>query len=276
MKNPTHRHLYESLLADGLRSGESAKNPKVFLYPQSQDVAILYSPDCESSHFRTCPLGFQGDLPTQQKGGWCNDVFAAVEPFLSPDDKKVRTRGWMEFNLPPEGWAALAAVLGLDRDTAKTEFERLPPSIQAHFSPERDTPTQVTRVASHSESKQNHGVITNALEELLRLSGQGTGNDKRQDLITIEGGRVKFLFEVKSDASTQSVYTCIGQLMYLGAHPQHEATPVRVAVLPEEVSAEVRAVLGKLELRLVTFRLLEGKPRFEGLEQILSGEEVST
>jgi hypothetical protein len=260
-----HAKVYRALRDLGLTSGTSVTNPKVYLYPQSQDVAILYSP--ESQGFKRRPLGFQARPEIRRKGGWRDDVFEAIKDFIPPNGELVRTRGWMEFDLLSGGWSKLAAALGLDQNDAEREFDRLPEPIKRGFSPERDTPTTATRLASVGEVRQDHGVVTNKLEELLRLSGQVTGNDKRQDLLLLQDGGVSALFEVKSSAETQSVYTCIGQLMYHGC--QASVAPLRVAVLPASIAGEAVERLEKLGIRLVTFRLVNGVPQFNGLEVIL-------
>lgn len=51
------------------------------------------------------------------------------------------------------------------------------------------------------------------------------------------------------------------------------ALPMRVAVLPETESRETRDILNRLEIRQITFRWVEEKPKFDGLEFIL-GKEV--
>ncbi len=48
---------------------------------------------------------------------------------------------------------------------------------------------------------------------------------------------------------------------------------MRVAVLPETESRETRDILNRLEIRQITFRWVEEKPKFDGLEFIL-GKEV--
>jgi hypothetical protein len=226
---------------------------------------VLYPPD---SRYGKRPLHFYvGGSPD-----WRADVFQVAEEFapsaqLVPKLKNGRPK-WIECDLPPEGWARLAAVLGLDSGSATSEFELLPPPVRSHFSPERDTPTTATRIASVAEVRHNHGVVTNKLAELLRLSGEVTGNDQRQDLLLLENGLVRVLFEVKSGSSLQSVYTAIGQLMYHGS--VQEPAPMRVAVLPESISTEVVERLDRLDIRLVTFRLADGLPEFDGLDDVLS------
>jgi len=106
-----HASVYRALEAKGLRSGSSRTNPKVFLYEQQQDIAILYSP--ESRKFKPRPLGFQSNQSARAKGGWRLEVYEAIRRFIPPGDERVRTRDWIEFDLPPDGWQALARVLEL-------------------------------------------------------------------------------------------------------------------------------------------------------------------
>ena len=289
-----HLTVYEALKARGLeqsdyRSGSGKVLKEAYAYLWSGQIttkmeAILSRPD--SKKYATHPLHIHSErVPKDSR------FYIALKPLLKKWKDHPDANGFMSYSVPAENWSKVAEILGLidsgqptaevagsrgplpDAPTDQTPGEHknsepsLPPTLSANFSPELDTPTTAHREASVLEVKHDHGVVTNKLEELLRISELITGNDKRQDLIIIENGRVKILFEVKSNASTQSVYTCIGQLMYYGA--LQVEPPLRVAVLPDEVNEEVRLILKKLGIRLVTFRRNNNQPVFDGYESIL-------
>ncbi|MCC5878217.1 MAG: hypothetical protein JJU11_18520 [Candidatus Sumerlaeia bacterium] len=298
MKHWDHQALYEALKARGLEqidekrgSGRLLEEPYVYLW-DGQDVddnvAVLYRHDSRS--YLPSPIHIHA-----MKVPKYHPIYKQMKPLIVKARAKLDPRNFMYYSVPAENWSKIAEILGLVEDegsigleladssgidTPSTEPAQhalaapeesfdviLPPVLQVHFSPERSDPTTATRVASTVEVRQDHGVVTNALEELLRLSVEITGNDKRQDLIIVEDGKVRVLFELKSNATTQSIYTCIGQLMYYGA--LQDEPPLRVAVLPEDVSAEARVILGRLGIRLVTFRLADDRPEFRGLKKIL-------
>jgi len=79
--------------------------------------------------------------------------------------------------------------------------------------------------------------------------------------------QVKVLFEVKTDLSTTSIYSAIGQLMLHGA--AHSPAPRKVMVLPGTPDSETSRILEKIGIDLISYDIGEGTV-FEGLEKILS------
>ena len=77
---------------------------------------------------------------------------------------------------------------------------------------------------------------------------------------------MKYLFEVKSDISTSSVYTAIGQLMFHGA--RQLKPPVRVIVLPDIPNEASIAVFQRLKIKCVSYDWVGEEPSFSGLESL--------
>lgn len=78
----------------------------------------------------------------------------------------------------------------------------------------------------------------------MRLGHQASKDQNRDLFVVGAGHQVKTLFEVKTSADTQSLYTAVGQLMW----HRHGASTVAV-VIPSVVSNETRKRLRALEHR---------------------------
>jgi hypothetical protein len=74
------------------------------------------------------------------------------------------------------------------------------------------------------------------------------------------------LFEVKAEASSQAIYTAIGQLLFHGVEPRAK---VRVAVLPAPLSKAIRARLLALDVQCVEWRMAKNRYEFVGLIKAL-------
>ena len=97
-----------------------------------------------------------------------------------------------------------------------------------------------------------HAKVVEALRAKLTATGKSCGNDKRRDLFEYDkkSKKVLRLYEVKSDATSTSIYTAIGQLHYHCAPPTE-----RVMVLPAGVADEVVARLSPLGIKVWTFKI---------------------
>lgn len=116
-----------------------------------------------------------------------------------------------------------------------------------------------------------HGLVVGALQEVFSSRGP-TLNSVEIDLVAA-GSEKTFLFEVKTSASTQSVYTAIGQLsihqpMISQLYPKSAVQ--KVLVLPEKPMKRICAVLSEhLDIVLVTYhRPSKGKITFSGLNHL--------
>jgi hypothetical protein len=115
--------------------------------------------------------------------------------------------------------------------------------------------------------QRRHGLVVRALAQKVREAGFLPHNDKGRDLwVNDERGRMRVLFEVKVEATSQAVYTAIGQLLFHGAEPRAK---VRVAVLPAPLSKALRARLLRLDVQCVEWRMAENRYEFGGLIKAL-------
>src|SRR5262249_32854547 len=67
------------------------------------------------------------------------------------------------------------------------------------------------------ESVATHGLVVGQLAALLEAEGWAPYNDRNRDLYLGSGDDPTHLFEVKTDLTTTSIYTAVGQLMLHGS-----------------------------------------------------------
>jgi len=115
-----------------------------------------------------------------------------------------------------------------------------------------------------------HGDVVGALREALDRDPEPL-KSREIDLVGYKGSK-PFLFEVKTSADTQSVYTAVGQL---AVHSKAVVKslgklPERTIVLPENpIPALYDILTSELGIRLLTFtRSTKGKITICGLEEI--------
>lgn len=129
------------------------------------------------------------------------------------------------------------------------------------YSPEFSGQRRSYRQAEIVKSKCNHGLVIDALHDLLETYGWKTANDNQRDLfIYDDAGNITVLFEAKTDLSTSSIYGAIGQLMYYAA--VHDKTPKPVLVVPGEPTSDTVKILNRLGIEILPYKLDEGKALF--------------
>lgn len=114
------------------------------------------------------------------------------------------------------------------------------------------------------EAVVRHGVVVRQLHLDLEKLGSKTSKDRARDLFipdTATNTKMKVLFEVKTDATTTSVYTAVGQLLVHGGAGNAE---VLVAVLPVE-GAHWADRLAEVGIRVLTYRWADAAPVFDNL-----------
>jgi len=147
---------------------------------------------------------------------------------------------------------------------------KLPKTIDlanSKFTPEFSGQRQSYYQADKIKSQCNHGRVIDALHNLLESKGLKTANDNYRDLFALDDtGSMTVLFEAKTDTSTSSIYSAIGQLMY---HAEvQDPTPKRVLVIPEETTQETSNVLNRLGIEVITYRWEEGNAAFSEVDSI--------
>ncbi|MCB9660519.1 MAG: hypothetical protein H6726_22940 [Sandaracinaceae bacterium] len=109
----------------------------------------------------------------------------------------------------------------------------------------------------------HHGVVVRQLEAELRKRGYETSNDRARDLVARKG-RTEIVFEVKTSAATQSVYTGVGQLVF-GAPRRGSRGQRAVLVIPDSYSPDLAAALGVERIEVVGYRWHGETVEFSGL-----------
>lgn len=164
------------------------------------------------------------------------------------DEIKRRARGW-DADSETEG----------DEDATEPE-----PSYNQEFAgTKRYTMSQVI------EARCTHGTVVRHLHEALKAGGwTRLGNDKARDLFALPtAGLTSVTFEVKTDTSTQSIYTGVGQLVM---HARPKATKGRaVLVVPSTLSAEGETLLAAEGFEVLRYSWPDDtRVEFDGLDRL--------
>lgn len=135
-----------------------------------------------------------------------------------------------------------------------------PLPFTAEFEGTFDVPAQDARTAERS-----HGHVVNQLEADLRALGLSPSNTQLIDLLVELASGCVALFEVKTSADRDSIYTCVGQLMvHRGGQPWRQ-----VAVLPRSIRPDLAAALGTIGIDVLTFSMDGTSVRFDGLAALV-------
>jgi hypothetical protein len=122
-------------------------------------------------------------------------------------------------------------------------------------------------------AKCDHGLVLNCLAHELAALGLYVGNDKYRDLFVLGPKSVPCLiFEVKTDTSTSSLYTGVGQLLL-----NNDTIMSRrlVLVLPSRVIPDFEKKLRGLGIKLLDYDWSDDIPVFHGLERLVKEELTS-
>ena len=119
-------------------------------------------------------------------------------------------------------------------------------------------------------ARYNHGAVVNELAATLSALGMSVHNDHPRDLFVVERDAMSVLFEVKTDVSSQTIYTAVGQLL-LNSDPVHR--PVLCLVIPTSTQRSHIARLRTLGIHVVEYSINpRGSVAFSGLDRVLPGK----
>ena len=109
------------------------------------------------------------------------------------------------------------------------------------------------KTSEYIEAKCNHGLIVNALADELKR-GLKTANTRSLDLCIIgnQGNKITHVFEVKTDISTTSLYSAVGQLLLNSVCLPSK--PKLILVIPEKLGRPVCEILKELGIKLLIFQ----------------------
>ena len=109
------------------------------------------------------------------------------------------------------------------------------------------------------ESSADHGLVVDALKETVERIGHVALNDGTRDLfVTGDDRRVEFLLEVKTDTTTQPIYTAVGQLL-LNGRARDEATRM-ILVVPDTPKPKTRDALRSIGIDVLDYKWRKGAP----------------
>ena len=152
------------------------------------------------------------------------------------------------------------------------EVEEVPNGLHGHNEPHRPTvnpsdaftPEFAGTRTPYSlrgviEANADHGLVVDALKEAVEQIGHLARNDVARDLYVIgEDRRIQFLFEVKTDTTTQPIYTAVGQLL-LNGRARDKATRM-ILVVPREPKPKTRDALQSIGIGVLNYGWREGAP----------------
>ncbi|RZK47998.1 MAG: hypothetical protein EOO99_11720 [Pedobacter sp.] len=112
-----------------------------------------------------------------------------------------------------------------------------------------------------------HGIVVNKLATELKNRGHKVGNDSCRDLYVHKNGEIIKLFEIKSNSSTQSLYSAVGQLLIYSI-PIKKAVSL-IIVVPDQLKKDVVQKLRRLGIEVLYYEWRENQPIFKELESFL-------
>lgn len=115
--------------------------------------------------------------------------------------------------------------------------------------------------------KMKHPQVVDALAAQCKKLGFNFGNDTR-DLYLGEPDRPTHVFEVKTDVSSTTIHTAIGQVMYYTA--LDSTIPHRILVLPSLPKSHTAKVLESLGIEVVKWSEPKAGIRFHDLDRVLA------
>lgn len=118
------------------------------------------------------------------------------------------------------------------------------------------------------ESVSNHGIVINALAELLKSKGFEVGNDRKRDLYTIKNKRIDRIFEAKTDLLNGSIYSAVGQVLIYSIEKGLEVNK-KTLVLPEKLKVSTEKIISKLGLEILYYSLEEDVVTFKEIDIFL-------
>jgi hypothetical protein len=120
------------------------------------------------------------------------------------------------------------------------------------------------------EAQCHHGTIVRQLRDALGRLGWKAGNDRTRDLVARPSPKAApVTFEVKTDTSSQSIFTGVGQLV---VHARPSATGnAGVLVVPDDLPARTEKLLAAEGIAVLRYHWVDDeRVAFDGLRRIAS------
>ena len=133
------------------------------------------------------------------------------------------------------------------------------------FSPEFSGRRAAFSLAHQIEASADHGLVVDALAAAVKDVGCVPYNDGARDLFVLdESNRMSVLFEVKTDLTTTSIYTAVGQLLLNGGAGRD--APRMVLVVPGNPKPKTREALRSVGVAVLAFEWRGNRPVIEESE----------
>ena len=142
-----------------------------------------------------------------------------------------------------------------------------PEPAELKFNPEFFGPRKKYMLTKAIQSVNRHGYVVNALHKYLKAKQIPAFRTKYVDLFISRKSRMTHVFEVKTDPVRDSVYKAIGQVMLHGAF--EKAEPIRIMVMPKQVTRQTKDGLKRLGIRLLTYRWKGNEPVFGDIDNVI-------
>lgn len=126
------------------------------------------------------------------------------------------------------------------------------------------------RTSKHIEAECNHGQIVNALANKLSQKGLKTANNRPLDLYIFDnaGNKITHVFEVKTDISTTSLYSAVGQLLLNGMDLASKP-PSLILAIPQKPDKLICERIKKLGIKLLIFQQKDEDVIFSTLDSVI-------
>jgi hypothetical protein len=138
------------------------------------------------------------------------------------------------------------------------------------FIPEGTSQKKVIQQFKTYTVYRNHGKVVNELHENFRSQGFKGYKDVNIDLYVLSN-KCGILFEIKTDTTTTSIYTAIGQLLFYSA--RLGTAPRKIIVLPSPIDQEREKILSSLGIEVLLYIYKENKLQFLELEKLVQNME---
>jgi len=114
--------------------------------------------------------------------------------------------------------------------------------------------------------ERTHGLVVNALAAQLQRHNVEVGNNRNIDLFIHKNGKIKTLFEVKTNCNTQSLATAIGQLIMYSIPLKDEVK--KIIVIPQRLNKAVSKEFREFGIIVLYYEWQDNIPSFTNLMDI--------
>jgi hypothetical protein len=143
----------------------------------------------------------------------------------------------------------------------KTQNTEINPQVQMPSSFRDEFSGKKVYEIGRVEADCNRGLVVGKLGGVLLEMGITAFNKNPIDLYVADANQeITTLFEVKTDVTSTSCYSAIGQLFFYSAKLAN--VPRLVAVFPDSLDKESREVLNAIGIGSLTYSWVENKPDF--------------